>query len=153
MFNAIRFGQQFLNKVANPMDIITFKKNIKRAKRNLNAPLDRDALDGAMGANDEEARVEDVVDRYFAEVDPSQQLELFYSKSLSEMCRLLVDKDDDSAAADILKYQKDRACKFLEEKLATEDNIDEILDSFDVKSVHKDLIKFLDNRRPIVRSR
>ena len=105
-----------MNEVANPMDIIVFKKNIKRAKKTLHAPLDKDVLDGAMGTNEEEGRVEDVVDRYFAEVDPSQQLELFYSKSLSEMCRFLVDKDDESAAADILKYQKDRACKFLEKK-------------------------------------
>lgn len=102
-----------------------------------------------MKDRDEEDRVEEVVDRYFAEVGPgAQQLELFYSKSLSEMCRHLVDKDDESAIDDILNFQMNRACKFLEENLATEDNIEEILESFDVKSVHDDMIKFLDKRKP-----
>ena len=70
-------------------------------------------MDGEMSTNEEEGRVENVVEQYFAEMDPSQQLEVFYSKSLSEMCCLLVGKDDESAAAYVLKYQKDRACKFL----------------------------------------
>lgn len=33
MFNAIRMGQTFNDRVANPADIVTFKKNIKKEKR------------------------------------------------------------------------------------------------------------------------
>lgn len=45
MFNAIRFGQQYNAQVANPMDVILFKKKPRRQKFDLK-PFDDDAMDG-----------------------------------------------------------------------------------------------------------
>lgn len=44
MFNYIRFGQQYNNRVANPMDMILFKKQVKRTK-NEAKPFDQAAMD------------------------------------------------------------------------------------------------------------
>ena len=37
-------GQQPMNELANPKDVIVFKKNIKRAKKILHAPLNKDVI-------------------------------------------------------------------------------------------------------------
>lgn len=44
MFNHIRFGQQYNNRVANPMDMILFKKQVKRTKHDAK-PFDQAAMD------------------------------------------------------------------------------------------------------------
>lgn len=44
MFNYIRFGQQYNNRVANPMDMILFKKQVKRTK-NEAKPFDQEVMD------------------------------------------------------------------------------------------------------------
>lgn len=51
----------------------------------------------------EDTRVEDIVDRYFREVDDSFRLEVIYPKSINELCRRLVEYDDDDAAENIIK--------------------------------------------------
>lgn len=48
MFNPIRFGQQYNTQVANPMDVILFKKKVRRQKIDLK-PFDDDAMDGVFG--------------------------------------------------------------------------------------------------------
>lgn len=44
MFNYIRFGQQYNNRVANPMDMILFKKQVKRTKQDTKM-FDQAAMD------------------------------------------------------------------------------------------------------------
>lgn len=44
MFNYIRFGQQYNKRVANPMDMILFKKQVKRTKHDAK-PFDQAAMD------------------------------------------------------------------------------------------------------------
>lgn len=46
MFNAIRFGQQYNTKVANPMDIVLFKRQIKRTKGDAKC-LDEEVMEQA----------------------------------------------------------------------------------------------------------
>jgi double-strand break repair protein MRE11 len=92
--------------VANSGDIVTFKRAFKRNKNEIK-PLDRSLLTDAYNAQDNadklETRVEDIAEKYFKDVDESKQLGLLFSKGLSEMCRRLVDYDDDDAATNILE--------------------------------------------------
>jgi double-strand break repair protein MRE11 len=92
--------------VANPGEIMVFKRKSKRNKYEVK-PLDMEILAEAYAQGDSTeglmSCVEDVVDKYFKEVDPSKGLDVVFSKSLSEMCRRLVDYDDDNAATEILK--------------------------------------------------
>ena len=73
LFNAIRFGQQFASEIANPVDVVAFKKNIKRTKKFQSEPLDKQALKDAM-KDDEDDRVEDVVDRYFNDIEDKKKV-------------------------------------------------------------------------------
>lgn len=104
MFNAVRFGNQYHGRVANPIDMILFKKNAKRTPTDV-MPVDKEAMKQVFENGDinEHVRVEDIVSRYFAEADPSAKLEVLYAKSMNEMCRRLVDHDDDDAMETILK--------------------------------------------------
>uniref|UniRef100_A0A8D8JMC4 Double-strand break repair protein MRE11 n=1 Tax=Culex pipiens TaxID=7175 RepID=A0A8D8JMC4_CULPI len=98
-FNAIRFGQGYSGRVANPQDMVTFKRKITRVKDELK-PLDKDALNEAY-QNQREAtakRAEEVVHRYFKEADPDKQLEVLSAKSMTELTRRMVDYEDDDAA-------------------------------------------------------
>lgn len=105
MFNTIRFGNLYHGRVANPNDMILFKKQAKRGATDVK-PLDKAAMQHVFGQRDEldeQTRVEDIVNRYFEEADASAKLEVLYPRSMNEMCRRLVDNDDDDAVECILK--------------------------------------------------
>lgn len=143
-FNAIRFGQQYSGRVANPQDMIVFKRKITKAKDELK-PLDKDALLEAY-ENQREAtanRAEEVVDRYFKEADEDKQLELLCSKSMSELTKRMVDYEDDDAADSIIKFYERQVLKHLEGQAVNEDNIEEILEGFRSKErdTYNDMLK------------
>lgn len=48
-------------------------------------------------------RVEDIVEKYFDESDESKALQIVPTKAFSELCRRLVLNDDDDAAEKIIK--------------------------------------------------
>ena len=49
-------------------------------------------------------RVEDLVERYFNEVDESKSLKVLSTKALTEICHQLVDRKDNNAADNLLRY-------------------------------------------------
>lgn len=110
MFNPVRFGQKYSKVCANPLELILFskisRKGIKKQERDT---LDRDGLHEAFENRDvNKANVEEIVDRYFEELKnddgaKEKQLEIFSSRSLSEMTRRLVQNDDDDAADKIIE--------------------------------------------------
>lgn len=148
-FNSIRFGQQYSGRVANPQDMVVFKKKITRAKDEAK-PLDKEALLEAF-QNQREAtanRAEEVVDRYFKEAEQDKQLELLFSKSMSELTKRMVDYEDDDAADSIIKFYERQVLQHLEGEAINEDNIDEVLESFRSKEreTYNDMLKMLDSR-------
>lgn len=54
--------------------------------------------------DDDDIRLEDYVDQYFADPNNAENLQVMHSSSLSEMCRRLAEHDDDDAAKRILEY-------------------------------------------------
>lgn len=109
-FNAIRFGQQYGGKeprVANPMDMFKFNQTKKSVKRGRHS-IDKDAMHKAFQKkntddDDEDIRLEDYVNRYFANAENSAQLQILPSNVMSEMCRRLAEHNDDDAVQMILE--------------------------------------------------
>lgn len=128
--NTARFGQKFDKRIANPETMLAFKKNIKR-NRNVAYNPDELALKTAFDKKDQQDSVEDVVESYFNELEnEDDKLKLFSLKSLSEVCRLLVDRDDDDGAMRIIEKHFEKATAFLSEKMCNEETISEVLSEF-----------------------
>ncbi|XP_058462901.1 double-strand break repair protein MRE11 isoform X2 [Malaya genurostris] len=148
-FNAIRFGQQYSGRVANPQDMITFKRKIVRTKDEMK-PLDREALNEAYQNQRETAakRAEEVVERYFKEANEDKQLEILSTRSMTELTRRMVDYEDDDAAENIIKFHEKLAGQFLDKCAMNEDNIYELLVNFHTNEheTHNEMLKMLDCR-------
>lgn len=52
------------------------------------------------------ARVEDLVERYFNEVDESKSLKILSTKALTELCNQLVERKDNNAADNLIRYEQ-----------------------------------------------
>ncbi|XP_055531500.1 double-strand break repair protein MRE11 [Wyeomyia smithii] len=148
-FNQIRFGQQYSGRVANPQDMISFKRKISRVKDETK-PLDKEALNQAYQNQRETAakRAEEVVERYFKEAAQENQLEILSSKSMTELTRRMVDYEDDDAAENIIKFFEKQAMQYLDGFTVNEENIEEILFKFHDKEreTHGEMLKMLDSR-------
>lgn len=102
MFNAIRFGQEYAKQVANPTDLIKFKKQLKRIKGNkLDGELDGKALRDI--TVDTRNNVEDFVDEYFEAAEDSKKLQVMSTKILNEITSRIVNRNDINAVDTIMK--------------------------------------------------
>lgn len=130
LINPKRFGQNYVNVIANPDELLLYKKNIKRTKVVKNDP-DNAILDAAIKQREKQDRVEDVVESYFKQLtDEKDKLKLLNLESLSEACRILVERDDEYGAIELLKGQVDAACDFLNNNNVDEDQIKDALKQF-----------------------
>lgn len=95
VFNPQRFGQQFVEFVANPKDILLFhrkKTTIATDKRNKNS-MDPVALDIAIPERLDMLKVEDLVQEFLN----VQNLDILPENELGDAVRMFVDKDDKDA--------------------------------------------------------
>lgn len=136
LLNVKRFGQNFVEKVANPGDILLFRKSIKRLK-SAKSNIDDQELDQAISRREQIDRVEDVVEKYFNNLtEDRDKMKLLNIKCLSEMCRFIVDKDNDSGADQIFNTQMDEGEKFLNINLKQEDQAPVVVSQYrDEKSL------------------
>ncbi|XP_052899403.1 double-strand break repair protein MRE11 [Anopheles moucheti] len=112
-FNAIRFGMRYVNRVANPLDMVIFKKKPKvKVKNEAGDTVDKAALKEAYSKGSV-LRVEDIVESYFLKADPVNQLEVLHPRSMTEMMRRIVHYEDDDVPAKGLKFYLDKALAFL----------------------------------------
>lgn len=83
--------------------MIFLKKAITKQKFELK-PLDTTAMNRAAYVEEnDQNKVEDIVEKYYEEADPSKCLQVIPSKGFSELCRRIVNYDDDDAAERIIK--------------------------------------------------
>lgn len=130
VFNALRFGQQYQERVANPLDMILFKKLKKPKCENksfngtgMNQNYNQDGLESIY-------RVEDLIDKRFEGADESNQLEIFPVKCLTELTRRLVDCDDKNAADCMIDWFIKSATDYLMEKNPAEEVLEEELSNY-----------------------
>ncbi|XP_054738689.1 double-strand break repair protein MRE11 [Anastrepha obliqua] len=149
VFNAIRFGQSYNEQVANPADMIHFKRLIRRVKGEY-SDADKDAIRGALDDiqidTNSEMKIENFIESYFKEIPAKRQLKVLTPKILSEICNRLVEKGDVNAAEGIIKHCKESALEHLMETLPADDEVEESLEAFNQKLSLDDIINRLDNQ-------
>ncbi|XP_042860565.1 double-strand break repair protein MRE11-like [Penaeus japonicus] len=131
MFNTTRFGHKFTDEVANPNEMILFKKQRKEIKKN-DTGIDKDAMDAVFAGEDvAETRVEDLVEQYFSELeDQRQKLFLLSERGLAKGVNTFVEKDDRDAISTVFKHQINKTMAHIlsQDIDINEDNIvDEII--------------------------
>lgn len=125
-FNVLRFSQKFVDRVANPKDVIHFfrhreQKGKTGEEMNFGKLITKPAAEGAT------LRVEDLVKQYFQTAEKNVQLSLLTERGMGEAVQEFVDKEEKDAIEELVKYQLEKTQRFLKERHidALEDKIDE----------------------------
>lgn len=134
MFNTIRFGQRFEDKVVNSGDMILMKRrthDFKEKRDVLDEEMMKDALRGARHQL-LDVKVEDYVKKYFNNVDDDDTLRmnLLTVNGLNEAVSSMVEKNHNSALEEIIAHQQKRMEKYLMTQDVEKENIDELIRSF-----------------------
>lgn len=124
LINTKRYGQKYAKVIANSDNVLHFKKNIKRNVKQIKTDPDQKILNDAIKQREKQDRVEDVVESYFKKItDEKQKLQILNLESLSEACRILVDRDDEQGATNLINTQIEEACRYLIENSVDEEEI------------------------------
>ncbi|XP_045153663.1 double-strand break repair protein MRE11 [Echinops telfairi] len=125
-FNVLRFSQKFVDRVANPKDIIHFFRHREQKEKtgeeiNFGKFITRSYSEGTT------LRVEDLVKQYFQTAEKNVQLSLLTERGMGEAVQEFVDKEEKDAIEELVKYQLEKTQRFLKERHidAIEDKIDE----------------------------
>ncbi|XP_038179681.1 double-strand break repair protein MRE11 isoform X2 [Arvicola amphibius] len=125
-FNVLRFSQKFVDRVANPRDVIHFFRHREQKGKtgeeiNFGKLITKPASEGTT------LRVEDLVKQYFQTAEKNVQLSLLTERGMGEAVQEFVDKEEKDAIEELVKYQLEKTQRFLKERHidALEDKIDE----------------------------
>ncbi|XP_036180557.1 double-strand break repair protein MRE11 isoform X4 [Myotis myotis] len=124
-FNVLRFSQKFVDRIANPKDVIHFFRR-REQKENTGEEINfgkfiTKPFEGTT------LRVEDLVKQYFQTAEKNVQLSLLTERGMGEAVQEFVDKEEKDAIEELVKYQLEKTQRFLKERHidALEDKIDE----------------------------
>ncbi|KAI1790082.1 DNA repair exonuclease [Ganoderma leucocontextum] len=147
MSNPVRFGQDFIGRIANPRDVLTFHRAKKSGARGAKGKIKADEPE--LSIDDPElsvseklskVRVQTLVREYLA----AQELQLLGEAGMSDAIGMFVDKDDLHA---IQTHVSDTLKSLMKGVQANEvevdaDNLDELVEQ--VRGEHEQ--RYLDNR-------
>ncbi|XP_033738738.1 double-strand break repair protein MRE11-like [Pecten maximus] len=122
-FSAHRFGQKFIDKVANPKDMVQFQRK-KVISTKSDSKDDKDALEAIKADTLDTSRVEDMVKDYFSSSDCKMQLKLLTEKGMGQAVQEFVDKEEREAISELVKYQLQKTQTYLKQRNANEEIID-----------------------------
>ncbi|XP_028817457.1 double-strand break repair protein MRE11 isoform X2 [Denticeps clupeoides] len=132
VFNSMRFSQRFVERVANPKDILHFlrHKETKDGVKGEADHMDFDALLSRPSSDVLTLRVEDLVKEYFQTAEKS--LSLLTEQAMGKAVQEFVDKEEKDAIEELIKYQLEKTQRHLREKHTepTEERIDEEIQRF-----------------------
>ncbi|XP_075775480.1 double-strand break repair protein MRE11 isoform X2 [Pelodiscus sinensis] len=129
-FNIHRFSQKFMERTANPKDIIHFFRHREQKEKNdevnFGKLVSRPASEGMT------LRVEDLVKQYFQTAEKKVQLSLLTERGMGEAVQEFVDKEEKDAIEELVKFQLEKTQRFLKERHtdAEEAKIDEEVRKF-----------------------
>ncbi|KFO94723.1 Double-strand break repair protein MRE11, partial [Buceros rhinoceros silvestris] len=130
-FSVHRFSQKYMDRVANPKDIIQFFRHREQKEKNENnfnfgKLVSRPASEGMT------LRVEDLVKQYFQTAEKKVQLSLLTERGMGEAVQEFVDKEEKDAIEELVKFQLEKTQRFLKERCtdAEEEKIDEEVRKF-----------------------
>ncbi|VFV42549.1 double-strand break repair protein [Lynx pardinus] len=124
-FSVLRFSQKFVDRVANPKDVIHFFRH-REQKENTGEEINFGKLI-TKPSEGTTLRVEDLVKQYFQTAEKNVQLSLLTERGMGEAVQEFVDKEEKDAIEELVKYQLEKTQRFLKERHidALEDKIDE----------------------------
>uniref|UniRef100_A0A8C9DSQ2 Double-strand break repair protein n=1 Tax=Prolemur simus TaxID=1328070 RepID=A0A8C9DSQ2_PROSS len=125
-FSVLRFSQKFVDRVANPKDIIHFFRH-REQKEKTEEEINFGKLITKPSSEGTTLRVEDLVKQYFQTAEKNVQLSLLTERGMGEAVQEFVDKEEKDAIEELVKYQLEKTQQFLKKRHidALEDKIDE----------------------------
>ncbi|ELK27889.1 Double-strand break repair protein MRE11A [Myotis davidii] len=147
-FNVLRFSQKFVDRIANPKDVIHFFRRREQKENTEFTTLRKLTVDKVWRSSCSDSirreeinfgkfitkpfegttlRVEDLVKQYFQTAEKNVQLSLLTERGMGEAVQEFVDKEEKDAIEELVKYQLEKTQRFLKERHidALEDKIDE----------------------------
>ncbi|XP_006628191.1 double-strand break repair protein MRE11 [Lepisosteus oculatus] len=126
-FNTMRFRQKFVDRVANPKDIIHFfrHRDAKDGKGDENINFDQ--LVSRTSSEVMQLRVEDLVKQYLETAERNVQLSLLTEQGMGKAVQEFVDKEEKDAIEELVNFQLEKTQRLLKERQveAVEEKIDE----------------------------
>lgn len=129
-FSSLRFGQKFVDKVANPKEIITFHRKKATVTDKKSIVFDSKALSDFKPETLDAARVEDIVHSLLSDGEMCHKLQLLTEKGLGNAVREFVDKEEKDAICELVKCQLKKTQKYLNQQSANEDNIETLVHQY-----------------------
>merc|ERR1719319_1500999 len=121
--NTSRFGNNYIDKVANPGEILLFKKKVAERKAN-DEKIDVGAMEELGDAG---KTMDDLVAEYFNhQADDKKQLKVLNVRSLGLAVKNYIDKDDKDAISHMIKKLEEKTYNSLMER---DGDVEEELDS------------------------
>ncbi|XP_052264918.1 double-strand break repair protein MRE11-like isoform X2 [Dreissena polymorpha] len=128
-FSQHRFGQKFVDRVANPKDMIYFSRKKAMAAKKEGDGVDVE-LDEIQVDRQDTARVEDMVKEYFSKADEKLKLQVLSEKGIGMAVKEFVDKEERDAIPDLVTHQLKKTQDHLKKRSTNEDVIDEEVHRF-----------------------
>lgn len=129
-FNTSRFSQRFVDRVANPKDIIHFLRK-REQKENVKDEINVDYGKLVKNTATEGLRVEDLVKKYFEATEQTVQLSLLTEQGMGKAIQEFVDKDEKDAIEELISYQLEKTQRHLLARgVITEQDIDAEIKKF-----------------------
>uniref|UniRef100_A0A671W738 Double-strand break repair protein MRE11 n=1 Tax=Sparus aurata TaxID=8175 RepID=A0A671W738_SPAAU len=121
-FNTARFSQKFVERVANPKDLIHFVRR-REKKEDIKGLTGTEST--AITTAVEGLRVEDLVKKYFEAAEKTVQLSLLTENGMGKAIQEYVDKDEKDAIEELITYQLEKTQRHLQARaVTTEKDID-----------------------------
>ncbi|NXD11920.1 MRE11 protein, partial [Nothocercus nigrocapillus] len=130
-FSVHRFSQKYVDRIANPKDIIHFFRHREQKEKN-ESDLNFGKLVRRPTSEGMTLRVEDLVKQYFQTAEKKVQLSLLTERGMGEAVQEFVDKEEKDAIEELVKFQLEKTQRFLKERRtdAEEEKIDEEVRKF-----------------------
>ncbi|XP_034556758.1 double-strand break repair protein MRE11 [Notolabrus celidotus] len=123
-FNTARFSQKFVERVANPKDLIHFLRR-REQKEDIKDEVNVDYSKILKTTAVEGLRVEDLVKQYFEAAEQKVQLSLLTEQGMGKAIQEFVDKDEKDAIEELITYQLEKTQRHLQARgVTTEQDID-----------------------------
>ncbi|XP_068441033.1 double-strand break repair protein MRE11 [Clinocottus analis] len=129
-FNTSRFSQKFVDRVANPKDIIHFLRH-REQKESIKDEVNVDYGKLIKNTAVEGLRVEDMVKEYFKATEQTVQLSLLTEQGMGKAIQEFVEKDEKDAIEELINYQLEKTRLHLQSRaVTTEQDIDTEIQRF-----------------------
>ncbi|KAG7480129.1 double-strand break repair MRE11 [Solea senegalensis] len=123
-FNTSRFSQKFVDRVANPKDLIHFLRQ-REQKEKIKDEFDVDYSKLLKTTAVEGQRVENLVKQYFEAAEQTVQLSLLTEQGMGKAIQEFVDKDEKDAIQELITYQLEKTQRHLQARgITSEQDID-----------------------------